>query len=256
MLIPGLTSVTFRSKSVREICTLCRRAGLSAVEWGGDVHVPSGDISRAEQVRSISLDHGLIIPSYGSYYRIGQPMDELRKYLDTVQVLGAKTVRIWCGSQGSRDAQPQRSRLIDALHECALEARSRSLMLALEYHTRTLTDDRESVQRLLQETSDLSDCLSLYWQPRFDWTEQERLSSLHDLQNRLSHIHAFSWLGNDGKCRLPLAAEEAMWKKAFSILHQSPFASKDRCVLLEFVQNDSVDSFLHDAAALHGWLNE
>lgn len=39
----GLVSVTFRQKSVEEIAALTAEAGLSGVEWGGDVHVPPGD---------------------------------------------------------------------------------------------------------------------------------------------------------------------------------------------------------------------
>ena len=34
----GLVSVSFRQKTPLEICALCRKANLSAVEWGGDVH--------------------------------------------------------------------------------------------------------------------------------------------------------------------------------------------------------------------------
>ena len=41
MLIPGLVSVTFRKLSRTEIAGLMVNAGLSAIEWGGDVHVPS-----------------------------------------------------------------------------------------------------------------------------------------------------------------------------------------------------------------------
>lgn len=217
--------------------------------------MPPGDLKRAAEVRSICRDHGIMLPSYGSYYRLGQPMDEFKKCLDTAQALGAKTVRIWCGTQGSRAVQSQRSLLIDTLLNCALEARLRSLTIAPEYHIRTLTDERESVRRLLQETVEFSDCLNFYWQPRFDRTLCERLDSLCELSDRLGHIHAFSWTGNDGRCRLPLAAEEEMWKTAIALLHKPPFLLKTRCILLEFVQNDSTDALLRDAAALRSWLS-
>ena len=38
----GLVSITFRNKTPREIVALMKRAGLSQVEWGGDVHVKPG----------------------------------------------------------------------------------------------------------------------------------------------------------------------------------------------------------------------
>ena len=66
----GLVSISFRDRSPEEIASAVRRAGLDAVEWGGDVHVPHGDTATAEKVRAIS--DGLALPEYGSYYRIGQ----------------------------------------------------------------------------------------------------------------------------------------------------------------------------------------
>ena len=44
----GLVSITFRNKTPREIVALMKRAGLSQVEWGGDVHVKPGAESAAE----------------------------------------------------------------------------------------------------------------------------------------------------------------------------------------------------------------
>ena len=56
----GLVSVTFRQKSVEEIAALTAEAGLSGVEWGGDVHVPPGDreaARRAAQQKDGAQDH-------------------------------------------------------------------------------------------------------------------------------------------------------------------------------------------------------
>ncbi len=39
----GLVSVTFRQLSPEEIVRVAREAGLTVIEWGGDVHVPPGD---------------------------------------------------------------------------------------------------------------------------------------------------------------------------------------------------------------------
>lgn len=256
MLISGLASVTFRNKSPREICALCQRAQLRAVEWGGDVHVPCGNLHRAAEVRRMSLEHGLIIPSYGSYYRLTKPLDEFYACLETACELGAGTVRIWCGSVGSQIPETDRSRLIDTLLECAQAARSYSLIIAPEYHTRTLTDERSSVRRLWAETAAYDDCLSFYWQPRFDRPCAERTASLLEILPRLTHLHVFSWMGNDGKHRLPLNGEERMWREILSIVHRHTPSDKERCALLEFVQDDSEASLLRDAACLNGYLKE
>ena len=46
----GLVSVTFRELASREIVALVANAGLDGIEWGGDVHVPHGELSTARQV--------------------------------------------------------------------------------------------------------------------------------------------------------------------------------------------------------------
>ncbi|MGW2900916.1 hypothetical protein ACWDAO_41745, partial [Streptomyces sp. NPDC001212] len=71
-LIPGLVSVTFRTLSAEAVISLAAEAGLGAVEWGGDVHVPAGAFATAERVRERSADAGLEIAAYGSYHRAGQ----------------------------------------------------------------------------------------------------------------------------------------------------------------------------------------
>ena len=77
----GLVSVSFRQKTPLEICALCRKANLSAVEWGGDVHCPPE--ADAAAIRAMTLDHGLEVSSYGSYYRVGQSLDAFKANLET-----------------------------------------------------------------------------------------------------------------------------------------------------------------------------
>ena len=75
MIVPGLVSVTFRQKSIREICEICCGARLSAVEWGGDIHVPPQNAAAAREARELSREFGLEICSYGSYWRAGDGRD-------------------------------------------------------------------------------------------------------------------------------------------------------------------------------------
>lgn len=79
----GLVSITFRNKTPREIVALMKRAGLSQVEWGGDVHVKPGAESAAE-VRRMTEGEGLRTSAYGSYYRLeenafGPWLDEAKR---------------------------------------------------------------------------------------------------------------------------------------------------------------------------------
>ena len=65
----GLVSVTFRSLTWRQTLELARQAGLTAIEWGGDIHVPHGALTHARQVGAATCQAGLRVAAYGSYYR-------------------------------------------------------------------------------------------------------------------------------------------------------------------------------------------
>jgi len=71
MIHPGLVSVTFRHLSAKNVVDLAVQAGLTGIEWGGDKHVPHGDLKIAKQVREYSIKAGLEVTAYGSYYRVG-----------------------------------------------------------------------------------------------------------------------------------------------------------------------------------------
>lgn len=246
MIVPGLTSVSFRSKKPLEICRLCEKARLAAIEWGGDIHVPPR-MKNVAEISRMSAEHGLSISSYGSYFRVGEPTDQLLACLDTALELGTKVVRIWCGSKGSLAAENERGQIVESLLQCAEEADKRDLVLALEYHGNTLTDRRQSVIRLMQETSSVRS-IAFYWQPRWDWSPDERFASLDDVRSRLSHLHVFTWQHKGNEIvRLPLRDGSEMWPRIFSSF------SEDRCALLEFVQNDSAEALIRDAQTLIQW---
>lgn len=247
MLTPGLVSISFRKKTPEEIVDLCVRAGLQAIEWGGDVHVPSGDVSRAREVLTMTRAAGLSVCSYGSYYRLGQPQEAFMQALDSASALEAPLMRIWAGTKGSLETDAsERARLLSQLAWADEAATARGVTLTLEYHGGTLTDSRESVRQLIEEMGSLR--CRLYWQPRWDWSEDERMLSLAETQARLSHLHVFTWTA---ACeRLPLQAGEAMWRQVLGRV------SGDRCALLEFVREDADEQLMADAACLKRMIGE
>ncbi|MGI6238094.1 MAG: sugar phosphate isomerase/epimerase family protein [Christensenellales bacterium] len=246
-MTPGLVSVTFREKTVAEICDICARAGLKAIEWGGDVHVPPGDLANARAVRARSLDAGLSICAYGSYHRIGAPMADFMKNLDAACELGSPAIRVWLGKEGSAQTDADaRAALMAQLRACCDAARARSVIVAPEFHVGTLTDAIESVRQLLDETRDVEN-LRFYWQPRWDWAEDARLESLALVATRLMHVHAFTWWHAEGVERLALKSGAGMWKKALAMLEGAH-------ILLEFVREDSEDALLTDARTLISWI--
>ena len=107
MIRGGLVSITFRKLSPRAIIDLVTRANLIGIEWGGDVHVPHGEIRVTRDVAQMTRDAGLLVASYGSYYRVGvSEADGLAfaRVLESAIALGAPTLRVWAGNRGSADA--------------------------------------------------------------------------------------------------------------------------------------------------------
>ncbi len=255
MLQGGLVSITFRQLSAGDCAALLAKSRLRGIEWGGDVHVPHGDLRRAREVRSISESEGLVNCSYGSYYRVGESEGEglsFRAVLDSALELGAPVIRVWAGKRGSGAADNDYRRLVagDSLRIAEMAGKE-GVRVAFELHGNSLTDTRESALRLLKEAE--HDNLFCYWQPQPQVPHEQRLGTLLDMGRKLAHLHAFDWLFESGKLvRRPLADGEAEWSDYLAAAASVP---GDRFVLLEFVENDSPDNFLRDADTLAEWLS-
>lgn len=90
----GMNSVTFRQKSIDEIIDIAKRAGLSRIEWGGDVHLPPGDTLLAARTAEKTRSAGLEVLSYGSYYH-GDETEDFTAVLATAKAVGAPVIRVW-----------------------------------------------------------------------------------------------------------------------------------------------------------------
>lgn len=253
MLLPGLVSVTFRALSVPEIVDLAAGCGLWAVEWGGDVHVPLGDLVAARETRSRCADSGLTISSYGSYYRAGvTDPAEWAEVLATATELGAPSIRVWAGTAGSAEATPrQRAAVVESLREAAVAAQEQGVHIALEYHHGTLTDTLESATLLYAEVCHGS--VLPYWQPSGGQEAAHALEEVRTLLPLLTTAHVFSWGPAGWSDRLPLEAREDLWRPVLAELNRD---GVDRYALLEFVQQDSPEVFRRDAATLLGWISD
>lgn len=251
---PGLVSITFRKLSTQEVVDLVAKAGLKALEWGGDVHVPHGDVARAKEVRRQTLDAGLFTAAYGSYYRVGVSEAKglsFQSVLDSAEALGAPTIRVWAGDKGSADTdEAARSIIIEDALRIGEMARVRGLTVSFEYHANTLTDTRESVQALLKEITHPS--VEFLWQPAYEGKEVEQsLVRLKEVLPRVRHIHVFYWSAvNDWR---PLAEGEAAWPRYFDAIRS---AGRSMPCLLEFVRDHSPEQFLQDAVTLRRWLGD
>jgi sugar phosphate isomerase/epimerase len=250
MLTTGLVSVTFRQLSVERIVECVVSAQLDSIEWGGDIHVPHGDVQQARRVAQLTADAGLSVSAYGSYYRLADPASpSIEAVLDTAEALGTSSVRVWAGTRGSADADDayRHAVLEDAARVVAL-ANQRNLTICLEYHNNTLTDTLASAQTLL----DGVDQLRTFWQPPHTYDMDLKLDGLRALLPQITSVHVFHW-HPENIARYPLVDGTADWKRYIDILRTS---GNDHVLSLEFVVDDDVNNFLQDAQTLHAWLGE
>ena len=252
MIHPGLVSITFRKLSPAEIVALVRKAGLRGIEWGGDIHVPHGEIGRAREVRALTQEAGLRVAAYGSYYRAGGSENSglpFKRVLDTAVELGAPTIRVWPGGKGSADvSESERWAVIEDLRRIAEMAAKAGVTVSTEFHGGTLTDTNESANRLLVEVDHPN--LFTCWQPHNGESTAECVDGLKGVRPRVSNIHVFHWWPTSAE-RHPLADGAARWAEFWRELKPLP---GERFAMLEFVQNDAEESFLRDAATLREWL--
>ena len=134
---------------------LARRAGLDAVEWGGDIHVPPGNAQAARAALHCTRENGLTVSAYGSYYRAGAEED-FGPVLETALSLGCRVIRVWAGRQGSALCTQEERRAVTAcLARAAERAAQAGCVVATEYHADTLTDTLASALALLGEAPGL-----------------------------------------------------------------------------------------------------
>ncbi|MBQ6472456.1 MAG: sugar phosphate isomerase/epimerase [Victivallales bacterium] len=237
MRATGLLSVTFRSLPFERIIELTVQAGLDGIEWGGDVHLPPGELELAARIGQMTLDAGLVNFSYGSYWRAN---DDPQMVADTAAALGAQWIRVWAGILPSAECPPD-------IRKCTVEHLRKlcrcagDMQVAAEWHCGTLTDEPGSAVRLLDEVGE--DNFFCYFQ------REERRDALRDNlrdlallpSDRIRAIHVHYCVN---RVRKPLANGFEEWTELLSnIPAQVP-------ALLEFVRKDSVEQYLEDAQVL------
>jgi sugar phosphate isomerase/epimerase len=247
MLQSGLVSITFRELSPAEIIALVGEAELTGIEWGGDVHVPHGDLEAARLVGQMTRDAGLAVAAYGSYYRVGlEAPVPFEVVLETALALEAPLIRVWAGRQGSAEADDAyRSQVVDDSRRIAELAAAEGVLVAYEYHNNTLTDTVESAVRLLEAVGHSN--MRTYWQPVGSTTEA-RLTSLQAVLPWLTNVHVQQ---TSGGIREMLREGEADWPRYLEVVAGT---TRDHYILIEFVKEDQRANLLEDARTLRGWL--
>ena len=242
----GMTSVTFREKSIEEVALLTKKAGLSFIEWGADRHVLPLDFDAIRNARIQMEKHELFCSSYGSYYRmVEKNEDTFRAICKTAEALGADTVRAWLGRTGSERITPaQYKDLLEETKKLSAIAAEYGQTLAFEFHGKTLNDNGQSSVAFLSACA--KENVKTYWQP-LSYSDNEKNLSL--VLPYLCAVHVFTW--DDEYRRYPLADGTHAWKKYLQILKDADISTK---LIMEFVKDDDAQRFLTDSAVLREWI--
>jgi 3-dehydroshikimate dehydratase len=247
----GLVSVTFRKLPVLEIISLVRENGLSGIEWGGDVHVPHGDLKKAQEVSKQMHDAGLQTAGYGSYFRVGNrrdtPNPPFEAVLESAIALQTKTIRVWPGTIGSAEAdQAYRQQVAEETRSICDKAQSGGITISFEYHANTLTDTNQSALNLIQAIDHPN--LRTLWQPVGSIPQDQAVQGLKSILQWLSNVHV-NHRDPVSKDRVLLKGGESAWKEFLKVIPPE----KDRWLLLEFTKGDSRENFAEDVTTLKQW---
>lgn len=251
MLKLGLTSVTFRSLTVDEIIDCCKKCGLSAIEWGSDVHCPPGDIPTAEAVAEKMRKAQLAVSSYGSYYRLSGG-ESISPYLEAAAALGAPHIRIWSGQKSYAEATPaEYAAMICEAKRCCREAEKYKIEIAFEYHGGTLTDTRENALRVMRDIDEPN--LGMYFQYDPLVSLEENFAALYAFMPYLKTVHVFNVDNKFNRYSLGEAESRKMWGEFIRILNKS---KAEPYLLFEFLREEIFEGLSREAEIMQSILKD
>ena len=241
----SFTSVTFRPNTTEEVIQIAIKNNIRRIEWGGDIHVPAGDIEKAREVKCMMDDNNLLALSYGSYFKLLTGMD-FKQHAESACTIGARTIRIWAGDYSLRKRVFNREELKNAaleLKEVCRIAEDYDLSVSLEKHRYTLTEYPIVAAELL----DMADMCNLYcyWQPNPELSVEDNLRAIRILKPYISNVHVFSWQKDN--TIMPLSYGESSWEKYIEELG-------NRTYIIEFVRTNSPVQFEEDLQTLRKWI--
>ncbi|MCC5835837.1 MAG: sugar phosphate isomerase/epimerase [Opitutales bacterium] len=254
MIRSGLVSITLRQQSTAVVIDTVAEAGLQGIEWGGDVHVPHGDLKTAEAVGEATRGAGIEVAAYGSYYRCeapdGKGAPEPKAVLDSAEALGAPSIRIWAGQETwEQMGRSDRIAVMRRMETFVEQAAERGLLVALEYHRNTLTQSEEGVRQVLKGIQHPQ--LKTLWQPMPGADIAENLRRLEAVLPRLLNVHVFQWGPGGFQDRRPLEEGRDEWSRYFSLANSE---DSERWALIEFVRDDLPRNVIEDGRELLRWL--
>ena len=241
----GLCSVTFRKKTAEEIVRIEKNAGVSYIEWGGDVHVKS--IEDAKKVKTLCDKAGIKISSYGSYCNSAEYNEE--KWINTCEIareMGAESVRIWLGKKNSQVTSEEEYLLLlkSTKRMCEIAAEY-GIIVCPECHDNTYNNNTDAILRFIDEIK--ADNFRTYFQSRY-------FRMAYDL-DRIDRT--YDYIRDVHVSYRDLKREQFFRKKdknyLDTLLKKLKEKNFDGIVMVEFVSYDSEKRFYKDIEKLKSY---
>ena len=237
----GLVSVSFRGHTPLEILKEMKKAGLSMIEWGSDVHAPCNDTEKLLEIAALQKEFGVVCSSYGTYFRLGEtPLEELSDYISAAKILGTNVLRLWCGTKSGADmTASERNSLLDVCRDAEAIARQHGVILCMECHKKTFTENTCDAVWLMEQIA--SEHFKMYWQP-FQWQSVEQnVENAARIAPYTQNIHVFNWKDKD---KFPLGDAVDEWRDYLKKF------SNDKTLLLEFMPDGNLETLSKEADSL------
>ena len=241
----GLCSVTFRKKTAEDVVALSKKAGISFIEWGGDVHVKTLD--DAKKVKALCDEADIKISSYGSYFN-SAVYDE-GKWHNTCEItkeMCAESIRIWLGKKNSQvTSDKEYNLLLENTKKMCDIAAEYGLMVCPECHDNTFNNNTDAILRFIGDLQ--KDNFKTYFQSRYFRMEYD-LDRIDRTYPYIKDVHV---------SYRDLKREQLFRKKdknyLDTLLKKLKKKDFDGIVMIEFVSGNSEKNFLSDTEKLKNY---
>jgi L-ribulose-5-phosphate 3-epimerase len=197
----SIFSLIFKNRPIGDAIRLAKVIGYNGIElWGKEPHISAdSSIAKVKEIRSMVDYYGIEIPAIGSY--VGgfstlsdkeciEQFDELKRYLNLMNILKCDIIRVNCGGPNAFLAEKYHYEKASFwMSKCAELAKQYNKKIAIEIHNGNLIETVEAANKFLKEVNKenlgvIHDAGNMYI------TDTEYgAKSVEVLGNKIFHVH-------------------------------------------------------------------
>lgn len=186
----GVCTISSKERSVSTIAEICGNLDIDGIELWGREHVGDGSPEACRTIAGVTAKHGLAIPVYGSYLRLGSSdfTKSMHSELVTAEALGADLIRVWAGEQEHQDCEEGHlEQVIADLRRLDDAAIDRGISVTVERHSGTVTNTTAGAEELISRTDSTN--VGLNWQPYFEHDTEAIADDIERLAGLANNVH-------------------------------------------------------------------